>query len=209
MLSEGLRNRTESEVRMLYNHEKNLKATEERIRNSSINEANKQLIFEFENYCFAEGLKIARVLKHLIELKVLADMVGKDFKSMSKHDMMNLVGRIERMDRAERTKQDYKNLIRKFFRWLGKNDVVDWIKISSRKDSRKLPEDMLSEEEIEKMINACEHPRDRAMIGCLYESGTRISELGNLKIKHVKFDQYGAVLMVDGKTGMRRVRIIF
>jgi integrase len=68
---------------------------------------------------------------------------------------------------------------------------------------------MLSEEEIKKMIDACEHPRDRALVASLYESGARISELGNLKIKHVKFDQYGAVLMVDGKTGMRRVRIIF
>ncbi len=52
-------------------------------------------------------------------------------------------------------------------------------------------------------------PRDRALVASLYESGARISELSNLKIKHVKFDQYGAVLMVDGKTGMRRVRIIF
>jgi integrase len=194
---------------MLYNHERNLKATEERIRNSSINEANKQHIFEFESYCFAEGLKIARVLKHLTELKVLAEMIGQDFKSMPKQDMMTLVGRIERMDREERTKQDYKSLIRKFFRWLGREDIVDWIKIPLRKDSRKLPEDMLSEEEIEKMINACEHPRDKAMVACLYESGTRISELGDIKIKHVKFDQYGAVLIVDGKTGMRRVRIIF
>ncbi|MDP2767143.1 MAG: tyrosine-type recombinase/integrase [Candidatus Methanoperedens sp.] len=83
------------------------------------------------------------------------------------------------------------------------------MKIPTRNDTRKLPEDMLSEEEIEKMINACEHPRDRALVASLYESGARISELGNLKIKHVKFDQYEAVLMVDGKTGMRRVKIIF
>ena len=60
---------------------KNLKATEERIRNSNITEANKQFIFNFESNCFAEGLKIARVLKHLIELKVLADMIGQDFKA--------------------------------------------------------------------------------------------------------------------------------
>ncbi|MCZ7395312.1 MAG: hypothetical protein ABOK23_12225 [Candidatus Methanoperedens sp.] len=103
---------------MLYNHERNLKATEERIRNSSISEANKQHIFDFESYCFAEGLKIARVLKHLIELEVLAEMIGQDFKSISKQDMMMLVGCIERMEREERTKQDYKSLIRKFFRWL-------------------------------------------------------------------------------------------
>ena len=55
---------------MLYNHEKNLKSAEERIKNSNITEENKQLIFEFESFCFAEGLKIARVLKHLTELKM-------------------------------------------------------------------------------------------------------------------------------------------
>jgi integrase len=122
---------------------------------------------------------------------------------------MKVVGDIERMDRSESTKRDYKILIRKFFRWMDKDDVIAWMKIPSRNDCRKLPEDMLSEEEIKKMIDACEHPRDRALVASLYESGARISELGNLKIKHVKFDQYGAVLMVDGKTGMRRVRIIF
>ncbi|MDO8725378.1 MAG: site-specific integrase [Candidatus Methanoperedens sp.] len=193
---------------MLYNHEKSLKATEERIRDSNISISNKQLIFEFESFCFAEGLSIARVLKHLTELKLLADMAGDDFKNINRQSMMKLVEHIERMKRAEITKGDYKKLIRKFFKWMDKGDLVDWIKIS-RKDSRKLPEDMLSEEEIEKMINACEHPRDRALIASLYESGARISEIGNLKIKHVKFDQYGAVLIVDGKTGMRRVRIIF
>ncbi len=193
---------------MLYDHEKSLKATEERIRASNISRSNKQLIFKFESYCFAEGLSIARVLKHLTELKLLADMVGKDFRNMTRQEMMKLVEHIERMKRAERTKQDYKKLIRKFFKWMDKGDLVDWIKIS-RKDSKKLPEDLLSEEEIEKLINACEHPRDRALVASLYESGARISELGNLKIKHVKFDQYGAVLIVDGKTGMRRVRIIF
>jgi integrase len=193
---------------MLYNHEKSLKATEERIRDSNISKANKELIFEFESSCFAEGLSIARILKHLTELKLLADMAGDDFKNINRQSMMKLVEHVERMKRAEITKQDYKKLIRKFFKWMDRGDLVDWIKIS-RKDSRKLPEDMLSEEEIEKMINACEHPRDKALIASLYESGARISEIGNLKIKHVKFDQYGAVLIVDGKTGMRRVRIIF
>ena len=42
----------------------------------------------------------------------------------------------------------------------------------------------------------------------LYESGCRIGELLSLKMKHISVDQYGAVLMVDGKTGCRRVRII-
>jgi predicted amidophosphoribosyltransferase len=42
----------------------------------------------------------------------------------------------------------------------------------------------------------------------LYESGCRIGELLTLKIKNVSFDDYGAILIVSGKTGSRRVRII-
>ena len=137
---------------MLYNHEINLRTTEERIRNSKICEANKQLIFEYESYCFAEGLKIARVLKHLYELKILAELFGKEFNLASKQDVMRVVGFIERMDRAESTKRDYKILIRKFFRWMNKDDAIAWMKIPTRNDTRKLPEDMLSEEEIEKLI---------------------------------------------------------
>jgi integrase len=42
----------------------------------------------------------------------------------------------------------------------------------------------------------------------LYESGCRIGEILSLRIKHACFDEYGAQLIVNGKTGSRRVRII-
>jgi integrase/recombinase XerD len=193
---------------MLYNHEENLRATEERIKRC-IPKPNQDLILDYESHCFIQGLKIAGIMKQVMQLKVIAEMLNKDFREASKQDIAKLIERIERMDRSYRTRREYKGLTKRFYKWLGKSDLVDWIKAPSRADPRKLPEDLLSEDEIENMINACEHPRDKALVACLYESGARISEIGDLKIKHVKFDQYGAVLMVDGKTGMRRVRIIF
>ena len=42
----------------------------------------------------------------------------------------------------------------------------------------------------------------------LYESGCRIGEILSLMIRNVEFDEYGCVLLVDGKTGQRRVRVI-
>jgi len=76
-------------------------------------------------------------------------------------------------------------------------------------NASKLPEELLTEEEIKRMIEVANHPRDKAIIAVLYDTGTRIGEMGSLKIKHIVFDQYGAILTVNGKTGMRRVRIIF
>ena len=72
----------------------------------------------------------------------------------------------------------------------------------------KLPEELLTKEEIMKMVDAAEHIRDKAFILTLYESGCRIGELLNLRIKHVQLDKWGAVLLVNGKTGQRRVRVI-
>jgi hypothetical protein len=59
------------------------------------------------------------------------------------------------------------------------------------------------------MIEAADYVRDKALIAVLYDTGARVSEIGNLKIKDLNFDQYGGVIKVDGKTGMRRIRIIF
>jgi integrase/recombinase XerD len=58
------------------------------------------------------------------------------------------------------------------------------------------------------MIENATNLRDKAFISTLYESGCRIGELLPIKLRSVVFDEYGAVLIVDGKTGMRRIRLI-
>ena len=78
--------------------------------------------------------------------------------------------------------------------------------IIARRVFEKLPEELLTEEEIQKMISSCANLRDRALVSVLYESGCRIGEIGNLRIKDVLFDEYGAKIDVLGKTGARRVR---
>jgi integrase len=39
--------------------------------------------------------------------------------------------------------------------------------------------------------------------------GVRIGEVGTLKLKNVKFDEYEAVILANGKTGPRRVRAVW
>jgi integrase len=70
--------------------------------------------------------------------------------------------------------------------------------------------DLLTAEDIEKMIAACRNSRDRALIGVLAESACRIKEVGTLQWSQVSFDQYGAILNVSVKTGKPRyIRIIW
>jgi len=71
-----------------------------------------------------------------------------------------------------------------FYRWLRKcehPEEVSWIRIKV-KSAPKLPEELLTVEEINKLVNAAEHVRDKAFILTLYESGCRIGELLALQI---------------------------
>ena len=87
---------------------------------------------------------------------------------------------------------------------MGKEELVKDIKTTMKNNRKKLPEELLTRTEIKKMVEASDHPRDKAMISLLYEGGLRIGELASLKIKNVVFDDYGAVIKVKGKTGERR-----
>ncbi len=102
--------------------------------------------------------------------------------------------------------------MKKFYKWLRNSETyppeVSWIKTIVNNRHRLLPEELLTEDEVKKMTEKAERPRDSALIMTLYEGGFRVGEIFGLQMKHVSFDSNGAQIMVAGKTGMRRVRII-
>ena len=80
--------------------------------------------------------------------------------------------------------------------------------------TRKLPEDMLTREEIEALLDNCPNSRDRALIATLYESGMRKGELFSIKLKSITFDADGTVINIpetrttkdeEGQTNKSRV----
>lgn len=77
-----------------------------------------------------------------------------------------------------------------------------------KKSRRKLPKELLSADDVILLSEHTLNLRDKAFILFLYESGARIGEVLNLKIKDVENDQYGALITLFGKTGSRRIRII-
>ena len=174
---------------------------------SSISERNKELIEKFCNDCFAQGITAGRVQKYAYILRKVAEWLEKDFDTVNEDDLKRVVAMINTLPFTEWTKHDYKRSIKKFFKWLGKEELVSWIKCSAPRN-RKLPEEILTEEDIKKMIDAAQNARDRAIVAVLYESGCRAGEFLSMKMKNVSFDRYGAVIIVHGKTGYRRIRLV-
>lgn len=194
----------------VYCYKKRIKSCIKKIKNSIIDEESKQKILEFYKECVVRGYSKARIVKYLDTLERIARDLGKPLMQAKKEDIVNLVAKIEQRNYSEWTKHDYKVILRVFYRWLRESEYpeeVSWIKIKGSNNS-KLPEELLTVEEVNKLIASADHLRDKAFISTLYESGCRIGELLCLQIKHVQFDNLGAVLLVNGKTGQRRVRVI-
>lgn len=195
----------------IYNYERTIKSALNRLKHSKIGQKNKDAILNFYKDCLPRGLSKARILKYLCTLETISKLYTKAFETSTKNDIAELVRKIEERDYSDWTKHDFKVVIKIFFRWLRKTDdypdEVKWIK-ARVKNGHLLPEEILTEDEVKKLVDCATNLRDKAFILVLYESGCRIGEILSLRIRNVQFDDYGAVLIVSGKTGDRRVRII-
>lgn len=200
----------------IYSHKKQLEVAIKSIGNLDISNKNKELMMEFDKNCIIRGLTKSRRLKYLNTLKVIAKIIKKDFDKADKQDIINFVSYIQsREDYKPWTKQGYKLIIKRFYKWLKGNDTeypeeVKWMKCNIKRNELELPGegDLLTEEDIKELISAASHPRDKALISMLYESGCRIGELGTLQLSNISFDEYGVVIIVKGKTGSRKIRLI-
>jgi len=167
---------------------------------------NLKLIKEFELDCMSKGLSKLRIRKYSYTLKKISKLLRKDFTKATEKDIVKLVARIENSNFSPHTKHDYKVAIKRFYKFLGKENLVSWIKTTIKKNELPLPK-IITREEVVKLVQACKTVRDKAFFYVLYESGCRIGELLNMKMSDVEFDPYGAILIVHGKTGSRRIRI--
>lgn len=184
------------------------------LKEANISNRNKEIIKEFVSSCIAEGIGKLRVVKYIFTLKQIASSLDKDFDKVTKEDLIKFVRDIElNDDYSDWTKRDFKVTLKKFYKWLKGNGEeyppeVKWIKSGKKLNNNKLPEELITQEEVKAMVDAATSLRDRAIVLTLYESGARAGELLNMKIKDVVFDKYGALVMLNGKTGMRRIRLI-
>lgn len=175
---------------------------------------NPKIYQDFFNYLGSIELSKPRIAKYLDSLRTVEKIIKKPFREVNKTDLEAFLNEINNRKYSVWTKRDFKLTIKIFYRWLYESEeypeLVKWIKPKVKKKDQPLKSsnDLLTKEEIKRMLAECENARDKAIIAILYESGARIGEIGTLRIKNIEIDKFGALLSVNGKTGHRIVRII-
>lgn len=184
------------------------------LNNDNILEINKKHIIDFIENQGARGNKNARQAKYLSTLNKIGEWVNYDFEKGTKKDIEKLCSKINNSNIADWTKHDYRLTIKILYRFLRDTDEypseVRWIKLKKPKRNHKLPRDLITLEDVKELANHANNLRDRCLVLLLYESGARISELIDLSIRDVEFDQYGARITLPDyeKTGARKIRVI-
>ncbi len=161
----------------------------------------------------AKGVNEKTILRDLYTLRLFSDAFGKrDYAKATREDLEAALTKLEQGGKSESTKEKVRVTIKSFYKYaMGKDlfypEQVAWIK-SVRRKMRHLP-DLLEEEDIATLLGATKNLRDKAIIALLFDSGIRAGELINMKAKDVDLAKEPAHIIVDGKTGMRQVPIMF
>ena len=206
----------------IYDYDRILERTFANIK-KDLSAENSKLIIEYDKVMTRQSISKATRRIHSQGLLNLSRTLEKDWKDVTKEDIDELVFKIMDKYADEKgqetwTSFDLKKVLKMFFRWykLGSRDLKEVgdppetksVKLKTVRD-KIVREDLVTESDITRLLHVCgENARDRAFIDCHSEAGTRPGEILNLQLKHVKFDKYGAVIHVDGKTGARTIRLI-
>jgi len=179
-----------------------------------IHEDNKDAIVAFKRDLTLDGISDARLQKLTSHLKILAEHLGETrFEDMTRDDVKDLVEWIHGRDIEPTTINDYKKVVKQFWKWLAETDdefpeEVDWIQTTPPRSNGKLPKDLLTRDDVDALKDACRNARDRAFVALLYETGARIGEVIDLTVGDIEDHTHGRKVVVDGKTGQRRLPLV-
>jgi integrase len=188
-----------------------------------ISERNKRFVRAYCDACLVRQVcgKV-RLIRVVIIMGLLARQLGKDFDQVTREDIEVLFASLLRHEPPYSvvTISTYKKVLRRFLSYVfAPNDFphvktlpesIAWINGHIRR--REQPEiqrsELLTPEEIERLLRVATCARDRAFIATLWEAGPRVSEIGNMQLKHATRVENGYRIDITGKTGNRSPLVV-
>lgn len=179
---------------------------------SQIHPSRRETVRKYLGGLFAKGRRLNTVYGSMHSMLTL-ESIGKDYKSITRE---NLIAWAQVIDArySQGTAQLYRVKVRSFLTWIYSGDdedadLPDVAKVIKPKTLKQnYSKHILSKDEVLRMIQVARSQRDRALIFCLYESGCRAREILGLRIQDIVLNEHGGYIVVDGKTGGRRIPLI-
>jgi len=142
--------------------------------------------------------------------QVLHEQAGATLDACTTADVLQTVGALRTSEYSPNYIRQLIHQMRDIGLWLADQNPalavkkLSAIKLPPLRAKNKCPDDMLSKDEVLKLIAACGNSRDRAMVAMLYDGACRAADIIALNWSDIVFDQYGAYFVTRQKTGRRR-----
>jgi len=180
----------------------------EKVKNSSWPIKKKNAFINYQLFLHATGKAKRTQAIYSIHINRLGEYLPtKDYENYSEKDMIAFKTVLMEKYSPYSIHNLFLDIIT-FYKWLMKVEVkplcLKWYKVGEqrRKVIKKLQaKDILTPEEIQKIIFCAGHNRNKAIISCLWETGCRIQEFLCVRIKDVNFDdKVISITIRKGKT---------
>jgi len=178
-------------------------------RHKDISKRNQELILEFVAYGEAKGLSAHRLMIYIKHLRIFGKYLNVDFDKAERKDIEKAFAELNLKNYSAWTIETFRNIVKAYWRWLYKLDKTDklpdcvrWIE-SKRPPSKLNVEDLLTADEIRKLLLATNNVQYKALVSVLAETGARIGEVLQLTNRDIYVNDTHIKLRVGGKTSNR------
>lgn len=145
-----------------------------------------------------EGLSQSTLDGYLIDLSLFCNFVNKAIVKITTPDIRAYLASNKKWKVGTVDKK--LSVLKSFFAWLVQEELLlrnPTTKIKSPKKPRRLPKG-LTVEELEFVRESCETDRERALVEVMYSTGCRLSEIANLKISDINYQERSANVIGKG-----------
>lgn len=154
-----------------------------------------------------DGLSPRTLDNYKYTLEMFAQHTNKSVSKITTDDIRSYINYLSETRHLKETSlQTHINTLRAFFGWLHTEEKIKknpMAKIKSLKLDKKNARQALSVEELERLRDACEGYREKALVEFLVSTGCRLSEVAQLKAEDLNFADRS--VMVTGKGDKDRV----
>lgn len=160
----------------------------------------------FRASLLVDGKSEGTVYQYIRTIHKLINVIHKPYPEMGIYDVRFFLASEQERGVSNRTRENTRANLSAFFQWMVNDEIIlknpiAALKTIKYKDEVRKP---FSEVEIDALRSSCKQIKERAIIELLLSTGVRVSELVNIQISDVNFDNL-SVHVTHGKGNKERM----
>ena len=185
-------------------YEKKLRRELAALEKSQISDKNKKLILRYKNWRLANSVSVARVVRELVSLRVLCERFDVELDRIDEDNLIDILAAIETYGWKLATVNEYKLALKQFLKMVGKEELAAKIKKKEPRDNELTRDDLLTVDEVMRLVSVAMNERDPALIMCHLDLACRPEEILTLTVGDFVRDAWGIKVEMRRSKTFRR-----